>query len=158
MNDVTLVSDLIIAMCEGIQSKKQVKFYYNKYENEFSYDEKLLENQFDKTIEVIEKIFSSGLKSTEFRRIHVFYTLFTSIFHTLYGLKNFDRDRKEISPADYPKARNKLEKVELLFQVDDVTQLDVSQIQFLTDSRRATTDTAVRKRRAEYVVDLLNSI
>ncbi|MCS5491794.1 DUF262 domain-containing protein [Algoriphagus limi] len=158
MNDVTLVSDLIIAMCEGIQSKKQIKSYYNKYENEFPYDEKLLEKQFDETIEVIQQIFPSGLKSTEFRRIHVFYTLFTSIFHTIFGLKNFERDQKRISPGDYPKARNILEKVELLFQVDDVTQLDVEQIQFLTDSRRATTDTKVRIRRAEYVIDLLNSI
>ena len=32
MGDVTLVADLVIAMCEGIQSKKQIKGYYAKYE------------------------------------------------------------------------------------------------------------------------------
>jgi len=158
MNDVTLVSDLIIAMCEGIQSKKQIKSYYNKFENDFPYDEKTIEAQFDETIKVINGIFSNNLKSTEFRRIHVFYTLFTSIFHTLFGLKNLEKEQKKIDQKDFPKARNKLESVENLFQIDDVTQLNGDEIQFLTDSRRATTDTKVRIRRTEYIVDLLNTI
>jgi len=158
MNDVTLVSDLIIAMREGIQSKKQIKSYYNKYENDFPHDVKLLETQFDSTIELINLIFFDGLKSTEFRRIHVFYTLFTSIYHTLFGLHNLDEEQKSISPNDYPKARNILESIEALFQTDDVTQLDGDANQFLTDSRRATTDTKVRVRRTVYVVSLLNTI
>lgn len=158
MNDVTLVADLLIAMCEGIQSKKQIKSYYSKFENEFPHDEKELEKQFDRTIDVIKGIFSDNLKITEFRRIHVFYSLFTSIYHSLYGLKDIDVEQKEIAPKDYPKVRNRLEHIESLFQVDDVTTLQGDEIQFLTDSRRATTDTKVRIRRTEYILRLLNAI
>jgi len=158
MNDVTLVSDLVIAICDGIQSKKQIKSYYNKYENDFPFNEKLIESQFDATMNVISQIFTDNLRATEFRRIHVFYTLFTSIFHTLFGLRNLELPHQEIFPEDYPKVRNQLEKVEYLFQIDDVTQLGGDEIQFLTDSRRATTDTKVRIRRTEYVVNLINSI
>lgn len=158
MNDVTLVSDLIIAMCEGIQTKKLIKTYYSKYENDFPYDEKELEEHFDKVIEVINAIFNNNIKSTEFRRIHVFYSLFTSIYHTLFGLKNIELEQKLIDVNDYPKARNTLETVENLFQLDDITQLTKEEIQFLTDSRRATTDTKVRVRRTEFIVDLLNNI
>jgi len=158
MGDVTLVSDLLIAMCEGIQSKKQIKSYYSKFENDFPFNEKNLHIQFEKTIETINLIFDNDLKSTEFKRIHVFYSLFTSIYHTLYGVKNLNVEQKTIAENDYPKARNKLEKVESLFQTEDVSVLNGVENQFLTDSRRATTDTKVRIRRTEYIVNLLNSI
>lgn len=158
MKDVTLVADLIIAICEGIQSKKQIKSFYSKYENDFPFDEKLIESQFDSVIDTINEVFNNNLKSTEFRRIHVFYSLFTSIYHILFGLKDIDRPQKDIDPNDYPKIRNALEKVENLFQIDDVTQLTKEELQFLTDSRRATTDTKVRVRRTEFIVDLINSV
>jgi hypothetical protein len=157
MSDVTLVSDLVIAMCEGIQSKKQIKNYYSKYEVDFPYSEDNIKEQFDHIIAIINKIFNNNLKQTEFRRIHVFYTLFTSIFHTTYGLKNISVESKKIESENYPKVRNALEKIESLFEIDDVTQLSKEEIQFLTDSRRATTDTAVRIRRTNFMVERINS-
>ncbi len=156
MNDVTLVADLLIAMCEGIQSKKQIKSYYTKYENSFSYDEKQLELQFDKTVELLNSIFIGGLKSTEFRRIHVFYSLFTALYHTLFGIKDIEIEQRPIQSKDYPKVRNLLDKIEVLFQADEVSPLSKDEIQFLTDSRRATTDTKVRIRRTEFILNLIN--
>ena len=158
MGDVTLVSDLLIAMCDGIQTKKQIKSYYSKYENDFPYEEKVLRRNFDNTISVISNIFNGDLKSTEFKRIHVFYTLFTSIYHMIYGIKNIGLPQKEILEKDYPKIRNALERVDVIFNAEDVTILSKNENQFLNDSRRATTDTTVRVRRTEFVVNLLNSI
>ena len=158
MNDVTLVSDLIIAMCEGIQTKKQIKSYYSKYEKNFPFDDRELENNFDKTIEIINGIFSNDLKSTEFQRIHVFYSLFTSIYHSQFGLKNIEPEQIVIEPENYPKVRNILEQIESLFQAEDDTLLEKDEIQFLTDCRRATTDTTVRIRRTEFIVNLINKV
>ena len=158
MGDVTLVSDLIIAMCEGIQTKKQIKSYYTKYENDFPYEESVLESYFDNTISVISNVFDDDLKSTEFKRIHLFYTLFTAIYHMLYGIKNIESEHKKIPEKDYPKIRNVLERVDVIFNIEDITVLNKDEIQFLNDSRRATTDTTVRLRRTEFIVNLLNSI
>ncbi|MGO2279271.1 DUF262 domain-containing protein [Psychrobacter sp. AOP7-D1-21] len=158
MGDVTLVSDLIIAMCEGIQTKKQIKSYYAKYENNFPYEENVLESCFDHTISVISNVFDDDLKSTEFKRIHLFYTLFTAIYHMLYGIKNIELTHKKILEKDYPKIRNVLERVDVIFNIEDITILNKDEIQFLNDSRRATTDTTVRLRRTEFIVNLLNSI
>ena len=36
MADVTLTADILVAMIEGIKSKKQLKNYYDKYEKTFA--------------------------------------------------------------------------------------------------------------------------
>ena len=81
MADVNLVADLLIAMIEGIKSKKQIKPFYGQYERIFDADPILLEENFITTINSIQGIFRNELKETEFRRIHIFYTLFTTIYH-----------------------------------------------------------------------------
>lgn len=87
MEDATLVADLVIAMLEGIQSKKQIKSFYNKYEREFDYDITDITYKFDMTMYLIKEIFNEGLKKTEFKRIHLFYTLFTSFIILCLELK-----------------------------------------------------------------------
>src|SRR5690606_18454594 len=101
MEDATLVADLVIAMLEGIQSKKQIKSYYSKYEKNFAYDIKDIENNFENTIYFIKDVFDEGLKNTEFKRIHLFYTLFTSFYHNLYNLKGIQIPKKEIDKTKY---------------------------------------------------------
>ena len=76
----------------------------------------------------------------------------------LYRIKNVELPHKEILKKDYPKIRNALERVDVIFNIEDITILNKDEIQFLNDSRRATTDTTVRLRRTEFIVNLLNSI
>lgn len=159
MSDATLVADIVIAMCEGIQSKKQIKSYYAKYEKSFDYDVAELEKSFDDTIDLIKVIFNEGLKHTPFKRIHLFYTLYTSFYHTKFGLKNFTRDKKSIDRAKYERVKLSLTDLNILFDtVPFQKDMSVEQIQFLEDSRRATTDTKVRVRRSEFIIDIINSI
>src|SRR5690606_5696526 len=54
MNDVTLVADLLIAMIEGIKSKKQIKSFYGTYERKFDHDTDELEHTFSDIIGVIK--------------------------------------------------------------------------------------------------------
>lgn len=158
MGDVTLVADILIAMCEGIQSKKQIKSYYGKYEKKFNHQVEILEEKFDSTMEEIKSIFNEGLKHTQFKRIHLFYTIFLSIYHTNFKLKDIDTDKKKILPAKYEKAKNKLTDLNDLFDSGLHDDLSKEEVQFLEDSRRATTDTAVRIRRTKFILVILNSL
>ncbi|MGK0325920.1 MAG: hypothetical protein ACJA1B_002746 [Polaribacter sp.] len=158
MGDATLVADLIIAMIEGIQSKKQIKPMYAKYEKEFNYNIEDLEFKFNKTIELIKSLFDDGLKHTPFKRIHLFYTLFTSIYHTEFNLKNITAQQKEIDLNKYGRVKNTLTNLNELFGTVPFQNISVEQIQFLEDSRRATTDTKVRVRRSEFIINIINSI
>lgn len=158
MEDTTLVADLIIAAIEGIQSKKQIKSFYNKYEKSFDFDIKEIEKNFDNTMYLIKDIFNEGLKNTEFKRIHLFYTLFTSIYHTLYGLRDIQIPQRKIDPKNYERIKLNLTDLNKIFELKIINRLPAEQIQFLEDSRRATTDTKVRIRRTEFILNILNSI
>ena len=158
MADATLVADLVIAMIEGIQSKKQIKSFYTKYEKEVDYDIDALERDFDATIELIKNVFDDTLKNTQFKRIHLFYTLFTSFYHTKVGLKNIELDREEIEQNKYERTKIALTDLNVLFGTVPFQNMSVPQIQFLEDSRRATTDTRIRVRRTKFILDIINSI
>ena len=155
MLEVNLVADVLIAMLEGIKSKKQIKKYYDKYESASELDVEVLEKNFDKVIESISFLFPEGLSSTEFRRPHVFYSLFTTVAHCLYGLPNLPEPRKDIDGKAREAVRNALDKVEEIFDVEDITRLSKDERQFLDDCRRATTDESVRQRRTKYLLSLV---
>jgi hypothetical protein len=158
MGDISLVADMVIAMCEGIQSKKQIKSYYTKYEKTFEFNPEKLERDFDEVIALIKLVFDEGIKNTPFKRIHLFYTLFTSFYHTKYGLKNFVKEIRLIEQNRFERIKNSLTGLNVLFDTAPLTNLNAGQIQFLEDSRRATTDTKVRVRRSEFIVDIINSL
>jgi hypothetical protein len=154
MGDVNLVADLLVAMIVGIKSKKQLKRFYGTFEAEFPYDPNDLERRFLETIEAIRGIFGGRLRNSEFRRIHVFYSLFTAVAHAMFGLPGLPPVARRLVTNDYARAAIGLEAVETIFQVEDIKTLSEDQIRFLQDSRRATTDEAVRVRRARYLLSL----
>jgi uncharacterized protein DUF262 len=158
MGDISLVADIVIAMCEGIQSKKQIKPYYAKYEKSFDFDSDTIEKEFDEVIALVKLVFNEGIKNTPFKRIHLFYTLFTSFYHTKFGLKNFDKDRRPIEQNKFERIKNSLTGLNELFETTPIQNVSATQSQFLEDSRRATTDTKVRVRRAEFIIDIINSL
>lgn len=158
MEDTTLVADLVIAMLEGIQSKKQIKSFYAQYEKDFNYDTDVIVERFDKTMYLIKDILNEGLKNTEFKRIHLFYTLFTSFYHTLFGLVEINQPIHNIEKGKFEKLKLRLTALNELFETKLINQLSEADLQFLEDSRRATTDTKVRLRRTEYLLEIINSI
>ncbi len=163
MQEVNLVADLLIAMIEGIKSKKSIGRYYVRFEADFPHDSDELESRFRAVISKIAQLFPEGLSSSEFRRIHVFYSLFTSVYHCIYGLLRFQDDHGEPIPrvnledeAEIQRARNGLDIVTTIFEAEPGI-LTGGAAQFLQDSRRATTDEAVRERRAAYLVGLMEA-
>jgi hypothetical protein len=152
MGDVTIVADLYIAILEGIKSNKQIKNYFDKYEKEFPYDQVNLENDFNVIMNIISNIFSDTLANSEFRRVSLFYSLFTVIYHFQFGLKNFDMPRINIDENNYAKFRNVLENIESVFLIEDREHLSAAANKFIEDSRRATTDASTRERRARFII------
>lgn len=156
MAEVSLVADLIIAMLEGLRAKKRIKGFYKQYEARFDHDTATIEAQFDEVMELITTLFPYGLKSSEFARPFLFYSLFTAVFHSLYGLKGLNLPRPQLkTDQEIEVARNGLGRVEELFAATDVAGLEPAERVFLNDSRRATTDQSTREGRAKYLLGLM---
>lgn len=158
MAEVTLVADILISMIEGIKAKKQIKNYYGLYEKDFEHDPGHLEDQFRFVLQVIDEIFAGSLKTSEFRRIHIFYSLFLAIYHMSYGLKGLDIPRRPLVENEYPRVRNSLEEIENIFVTEDRKRLETDEEQFLEDSRRATTDAKVRLRRTQFISERIGKV
>jgi hypothetical protein len=154
MGDVTLAADLLIAMTAGIRSKKQIASFYSNFEKDFPHNPEQLEQDFRQTIETIRGIFGDRLRNSEFHRIHLFYTLFTAVYHATLGIPNLPAANTKITPENFAKVAIALEKVDDIYATEDIKNLSEKEIEFLQDSRRATTDSAVRVRRTEYVLSL----
>lgn len=156
MEDVALCSELYIGMLDGIQTKKSVSKYYEKYEKDdiSEVDFQDLKAQFINVIDLISEMFSDNLKNSNFKRIHVFYSLFLTIYHLMYGLKDIDSPPR-IDLTKINRIENNLSHVDTLF--DDSTEISTEEDeQFITDCRRATTDKTVRIRRSQYLVDVIS--
>lgn len=156
MEDVALCSEIYIAMLDGIQTKKSVSKYYEKYEkddiDEYQFQD--LKNQFINVIDVISEIFPGNLKNSNFRRIHVFYSLFLTLYHLIYGLKDIE-PRPNIDLSRIKRIENNISHVDALFE--DAAEInDEDDSQFINDCRRATTDKAVRIRRTQYLTNVIS--
>jgi uncharacterized protein DUF262 len=159
MDEVNLTADLLIAMIEGIKSKKQIKHFYDAYEEAFEEDVAALEDKFRRTVAGIETVFGDSLPNSEFRRVQLFYTLFTAFYHSFFGLTGFDLPRPTTDATQPDRVRYALTRVDELFaQKVAGSRLDTEADQFIEDSRRATTDAPVRARRTAFVVKLLNAV
>jgi hypothetical protein len=151
MLEVNLVADLLIARLEGIKSKKQIKKYYDQYEKQFEFEVDGLEGHFDTVVNAISAVYPEGLSDTEFRRPHLFYSLFTMVSHRLAPLPNMTAVPTRLKADE---VRSRLDRVEEIFIEGDLENLSKSEQEFLTDSRRATTDEKVRVRRTQFLLDL----
>lgn len=156
MGEVTLVADLLIAMLEGIKSKKNIKGFYSAYEENFEHDPVALRARFDTTMADIGSVFGDSLPETAFRRIHQFYTLFTAFYHARFGLPGLDTQKPDLALSRHARILSALRSVDVTYaQKEEGKQLDERAEQFMEDSRRATTDASVRIRRTKYVLDLM---
>lgn len=161
MDDVNLTADLLIAMLDGIREKKKIKTYYDKFESDFPFDDRLYAERFMNVVYVISCMFPSGLRNTMFSRIHIFYSLFTALYHIMYGLPNIDIQSSlctDFNEGKINQMTNKLNRVDEIFEMfldqrgDELSQEDKD---FIDYSRRATTDKSKREFRTKYIVRLL---
>lgn len=160
MEDVNFTADILIACLEGVKEKKKIKTYYDLYELDFEHDVNLLQTRFSYIMDLISELYPHTLKNTEFRRVHLFYSLFLSLYHILYGLPNEERiyTVEELNPVQKDRIRNRLDHVDHLFELVDINngdQMSAEEKVFMDACRRATTDASRRRIRMNYIINLV---
>lgn len=95
MKEAELSADMVIAIIDGIQDRKRIKLYYEKYEDKFSREEQVVD-RFKKCIDTIAQIFGGDLSKSAFRSVTLFYSLFCVCYDILFGLPNSKVPRTKI--------------------------------------------------------------
>ena len=154
MGEAALSSDLLVAVLEGIQSNKTVPSYYKKYEDVQGKLEEA-ETHFDNVMSYIGEIYQpTFLKRTNYKRIHLFYSLFCSIAHALHGIKNMEVSRPPLNRNNVGRARVCLDEISHRYDENDQS---TDYQKFIDFSRRATTDSTRRLFRSKFLCKKLNS-
>jgi hypothetical protein len=163
MAEADLASDLLIALIGSVQTNKNIEVYYKEYEDKQGNLEDI-EKRFDKIMSYIGSIYKAEeIKNTNWSRIHLFYTLFTSIGHFLYGIKGLGATpKKAITVKSIGKLRNALDNFSSEFDeiAADLDNPDFSQDfkQFIYYSRRGTTDTSARIFRSNFLCKKIKNV
>ena len=80
MAEAELVTDLLIAIIAGIQSKKSAEKYYQLYDEEFE-NRKEIEANFSDIMNLIGNLFEGTLRDSNFRTVPNFYGVFVALYH-----------------------------------------------------------------------------
>ena len=148
MAEAELASDLFIIAVDGIQTNKQITKYYRNYDDD-DIDLEDEENSVRYILDLIMQIYSAEeIKATNYRRIHLYYSLFCALFHCVYGVHNVNATRTKITSNRLSKIKLALDNFSALFDEEDPELED-----FIEASRRATTDQSARIFRAEVICE-----
>ena len=156
MTEAELTGDLFVALLDGVQTNRVVEQFYKKYEDEPG-DIEFIGQKFDTIMSYIGEIYPpEQIRNTNWSRIQLFYTLFTSIGHLLFGLNKLDpKLRIDIDKNSVGKIRVRLDEMSSRYdQVaanPDSPESPIDYKNLIDLSRRRTTDTAARKGRTEFV-------
>lgn len=117
MYEVELISELIIAMLDGLQDKKKsINEFYEKYNDEFLEEPIIIEQYWD-IINMLETVFKESLINTKFSNKAPFYSLFLVLYDLKYGLP--DKDGPYELSKDFSKAIPALNKLSEQLTMDE---------------------------------------
>ncbi|MAY03193.1 MAG: hypothetical protein CMQ38_09500 [Gammaproteobacteria bacterium] len=150
MGEAELASDILAAAIEGIQSNKTIEKIYSKYEDEDADIRKYVQQSINVMDFILELYPAEELKQTNFRRVHIFYSLFCAIYHSMFGIVNLEADR--LSGLRKKTGTVKVSLDDFSAKYDEETE---SLEKFIDASRRATTDTANRIYRAKVLSNVI---
>ena len=162
MAEAELSADLFVALLDGVQSNKTVEQFYKKFEDDPGELDPVAE-KFDTIMSYIGEIYPpEEIKNTNWARIQLFYTIFTSIGHLLFGLNKLDPELRVPIDKNYiGKIRVRLDEISSKYdQVaanPDSPDSPSDYKTFIDLSRRRTTDAAARIGRANFICKKLAS-
>lgn len=103
MQEVEVVSELLVAQLDGLQDKKNsIDDFYSRYDEEMPNSTEVAA-QCSTVLDEISETFSGELQELEWRRRPLFYTLFCVIFHRIFGMPGRTEStpkRKKLTKAD----------------------------------------------------------
>jgi hypothetical protein len=149
MDEAEAVSEYLIAMLNGIQSKGQPRItrFYKDHEDTLDGTD-VLRKRFEITMSSIDKHMGDVLASSAFRRPALFYSLFAAIYDHLYGLKSkVEHGAPRALPAGLA---DRLRIASSLIRTKDLPD----RVQDAMD--KATADKARRDTRHKFIVEALD--
>jgi len=154
MMELELISEIIIAMMDGLQDKKKfIDHFYERYDEKFP-DQNIYESQFLDLFDLIYKTHYNAIKRTVFRRKALFYSLFLALYDLKYGLKH--QDGPYTDKIDHEKINNTIYKLNSIIKNKDVPN---EYNDFIEASSRQTDNINPRiKRHNTILFDILNSV
>jgi len=151
MGEATLTTDLVIGMIDGIQDRKKIKHYYKTYEDEFI-QEDIVQERFEKLIDIIAEIFGGKLIESPFRSTTLFYSIFCALYDLIYGFPKTNTPPIQIKSDKYKVIRTALSRLEKQIEAEKPTN---AYYDFVDASSRHTTDQSRRLIRHKTIVDEL---
>jgi len=111
MVEAELISELMIAMMDGLQDKKKsIDVFYKDYDSSFPQKTELV-HRFQECLKMIRDIMNDDLRKTQFRKKVLFYSLFCAIYDVLYHLPKMRRATHSIPKSAYPTIRKSLSEL-----------------------------------------------
>lgn len=158
MAEVELAADLLGALIDGISSKKSIRMFYKKFDD----SEDIVEEAarvFRISMSFFGEVFDpADLSSSNFRRVHLFYSAFLSVANLLSGKPSIEGIPPSFDAANLSPSRVRVVLDDISAQFDQFTQYGESAPapspdfrRFIEGSRRATTDQSVREDRSRFI-------
>jgi hypothetical protein len=119
MQEVELASELLITQLDGLQDKKvSINRFYADFDDEFA-NQRTVESQFRNNVDTIGDAVGDILADTNFRRIPLFYTLYTTVHHRQHGLPGLmmPTRRKPLTENERGTLRNAIQKLSDIVQL-----------------------------------------
>lgn len=128
MAEAELVSELAIAILDGLQEKKKsIESFYSTYDEDFPM-KKEIESKFKKIFSLVEDIWGLELQGTNFRRRALFYSLFLVFCDLEYGLPRQEHTEVRILPQKYAPIREGLKRLSEIMDEEEPKPQDVDYI------------------------------
>jgi hypothetical protein len=136
MAEAEFVSELLIAMVEGIRAKEKriIDNFYNEYDDRFP-NRKSLEKKFRETMDTIGEIMGDTFPKSSFRATRLLYPLFCAIYHVKFGLPRAEWERVSFKTVDYQKLRNALERVDEIFEKVRIAEEETEREELIADGQ-----------------------
>lgn len=154
MAEAELVSELLIAMMDGTKGRKAIDAYYKKYDDNLK-ERGPLTKSFRRTMDVIGAFSNGNIATTPFKSPVLFYSLFCSVYHHLYGLTKLQAPRRSFKEQHYAKVWSALESVEEVLRRDKPRD---SELSFVNSMKHHTTDESVRNSRTEFLAKIIAQV
>ena len=155
MNEVELVSELLVTVLEGFQStgNRELAKIYTKYDDEFEARDRTM-RRFETVIDIIGAMFGDSLSDSDFRRKPLFFSLFVAIYSCRYGIPGKQDLRIKFSPTQISLVHGRLARFETQLEKDEVP---AKYAEFVEAMKRATANQGNREARHRTLVDLMSA-
>jgi hypothetical protein len=166
MQDIQLVSELLAMQLDGLQDKKtSLDGFYAALDEDWGADappgasriskytsRDVASTEFRETLSAISAAIGDELESTTFRRVALFHTLFTVVYHRQFGVVNLGLESPQ-RPLDERATLRLREAVSELSEVwerkDEEDFLTREELRFVRASSQQTDNIGPRRERAE---------